>query len=251
MSNPIPTPHILVVDDETDLMHLVRYNLQKEGFTVFCASDAAQAKQLLAQHAVHLVVLDWMMPDQSGLDLCRELKANPETKPIPVIMLTARSAEGDRIAGFESGAEDYVVKPFSPKELVLRVKALLGRTLTSSQIAAETPIIVGPITIYPAEYRVTVYESPVALTQIEFDILKTLALAPNRVLSREQILSAVWEDDAELILDRTVDAHVKRLRGKLAEGRTLLETVRGVGYRLTSAASLSEAACSITHVPAL
>lgn len=230
---------VLVVDDETDLMHLVRYNLQKEGLTVLCANDATSAKKLIQQQRPDLMILDWMMPDQSGLELCRQLKSQPETAAIPVIMLTARSAEGDRIAGFESGAEDYVVKPFSPKELVLRVKALLNRTQKEGATPWDGPLMIGPIAIYPAEYRVTVDGTPLQLTQIEFDILKTLASAPNRVLSREQILTAVWQEDAELVLDRTVDAHVKRLRGKLASARDLLETVRGVGYRLVHVNDLS------------
>lgn len=240
LSSPLNAT-VLVVDDETDLMHLVRYNLQKEGLNVLCASDAASAKKLIQQQRPDLMILDWMMPDQSGLELCRQLKSQPETASIPVIMLTARSAEGDRIAGFESGAEDYVVKPFSPKELVLRVKALLNRTQKEGGGSTpwDGPLMIGPIAIYPAEYRVTVDGSPIQLTQIEFDILKSLAMAPNRVHSREQILTAVWQEDAELVLDRTVDAHVKRLRGKLGSARDLLETVRGVGYRLVHVSDLA------------
>lgn len=231
---------ILVVDDEADLLRLVRYNLLKEGFTVLCAEDGAQAYQLLADNTPDLMILDLMLPDKSGVELCTELKTQAETAKIPIIMLTARSSEQDRIHGFEAGAEDYVVKPFSPKELVLRVKALLIRTRQDAvgkdegdTQGALTPVSIGPLTLYPNDYRVLVNQQAIPLTQLEFDILQLLVLGPNRVHSREQILEAVWADEAELVLDRTVDAHMKRLRGKLGpHARDLIETVRGVGYRM-------------------
>lgn len=227
---------ILVVDDEADLLRLVRYNLLKEGFTVVCAEDGNAVYQQLSETTPDLMILDLMLPDKSGVSLCQELKANPATAKIPIIMLTARSSEQDRVNGFEAGAEDYVVKPFSPKELILRVKALLTRTrqeAVNHSVAPEATLTLGPITLIPNEYQAFVAGEPVHLTQIEFDILQLLAEAPNRVLSREKILNAVWADEAELVLDRTVDAHVKRLRGKLGEqARDLIETVRGVGYRL-------------------
>jgi DNA-binding response OmpR family regulator len=228
---------ILVVDDEDDLLRLVRYNLLKEGFTVLCAEDGKAAHQELENHTPDLVLLDLMLPDQSGFEICRHIKANPATKHTPVIMLTARSSEHDRVSGFESGAEDYVVKPFSPKELILRVKALLTRVRQpvpeKGTVIGKPPITIGALTLYPSEYRVTVNDTPVQLTHIEFDILRTLAEQPNRVHSREQILAAVWADEAELVLDRTVDAHMKRLRHKLGpDARDVVETVRGVGYRI-------------------
>ncbi len=249
-----PTPNapylpatILVVDDEDDLLRLVRYNLLKEGFTVLCAEDGKAANQQLQNTVPDLVLLDLMLPDQSGFDICKHIKATPATQHTPVIMLTARSSEDDRVTGFESGAEDYIVKPFSPKELVLRVKALLTRVRqpvpNNPSSPNQPPVTIGPLTLYPSEYRVTVNEAPVQLTHIEFDILNTLAQHPNRVHSREQILAAVWAEEAELVLDRTVDAHMKRLRHKLGpDARDVVETVRGVGYRIAQPASLSSPA---------
>jgi DNA-binding response OmpR family regulator len=219
---------ILVVDDEHDLVNLVRYNLQKEGYEVLCAYDGASVVNLVWEKQPHLVILDLMLPDHSGIDLCRQIKADEKTRDIPIIMLTARSSERDRISGFEAGAEDYVVKPFSPKELVLRVKAMLGRT----QKAMPNILHLNRITIYPEEYRVFIDNQEIQLTHIEFKILLALARHPNVVKSREQLLDEVWQDESSEILDRTVDAHVKRLRAKMGEERDCIETVRGVGYRL-------------------
>lgn len=223
-------PRILVVDDEHDLVNLVRYNLQKEGYEVLFAYDGTTAVQLIWDSKPDLIILDLMLPDQSGFDICKKIKAEESTRKIPVIMLTARSSENDRITGFESGAEDYVVKPFSPKELVLRVKAMLGRTRQS----LPNILNVGRMTIYTDEYRVFVDNQEVTLTHIEFQILLSLARHPNVVKTREQLLEEVWKEDAEEILDRAVDAHVKRLRAKLGEDRDCIETVRGVGYRLSA-----------------
>ncbi len=219
---------ILVVDDEQDLVNLVCYNLKKEGYEVICAYNGTSALELTWEKQPDLIILDLMLPDRSGVDLCREIKGDEKMKKIPIIMLTARSSESDRISGFEAGAEDYVVKPFSPKELTLRVKAMLGRT------KAEIPdtLELGHLTIMPREYRVLVADEEITLTHIEFKILTVLASFPNVVKTREQILEAVWKEDAEEILDRTVDAHVKRLRGKLGIARDAIETVRGIGYRL-------------------
>lgn len=228
---------ILMVDDEQDLVQLVRYNLEKEGFQVLFAYDATSAKTLLNTHQPDLIILDWMLPDQSGIDVCKQIKHSRATQHIPVIMLTARSSEEDRISGFEVGAEDYIVKPFSPRELVWRVKAMLGRTQDSTLTTQatkndEAPITVGDLMIFPKAYRVMVNQQEVTLTHIEFEILKLLAEQPNRVHTREHILTTVWQDSAEDILDRTVDAHMKRLRSKLLDARNQIETVRGVGYRL-------------------
>lgn len=235
---------ILMVDDEEDLVHLVRYNLEKEGFKVLFAYDATCAKDILNTHQPDLIILDLMLPDQSGFEVCKQIKQSHRTKHIPVIMLTARSSEEDRISGFEVGAEDYVVKPFSPRELVWRVKAMLGRTQqqvenhasgpssNNNAKQADAPIVIGPLMIFPSAYRVLVDQEEIALTHIEFEILKMLAEQPHRVHTREQILDSVWQDSAEEVLDRTVDAHMKRLRSKLASARNLIETVRGVGYRL-------------------
>jgi two-component system phosphate regulon response regulator PhoB len=224
------TARILVVDDEKDLVNLVRYNLEKSGYEVFCTYDGLSVQSMVLECLPHLIILDLMLPDRSGYDICRDLKANPSTKAIPIIMLTARSSEYNRVTGFECGVEDYVVKPFSPRELVLRVKAILARTQKPS---LENPCIqVGDIAIYPAEHRVLVSNQEISLTQTEYKILLALAEQPGRVKSREQLLTQVWEDEAEEVQDRTVDALMKRLRAKLGNARDAIETVRGIGYKL-------------------
>ena len=223
-------PKVLVVDDERDIVNLVRYNFEKEGYEIISCYDGASVLALVWQHRPDVIVLDLMLPDRSGYTICKEIKADPATRGIPVIMLTARSSEHDRITGFESGAEDYVVKPFSPRELVLRVKAMLGRTRKTLPDVIETD----RLKLIPEEFRVLVDGEEVSLTQIEFRILMMLATQPNVVKNREQILSGVWENDAEEILDRTVDAHVKRLRTKLGNARDCIETVRGIGYKMVS-----------------
>lgn len=223
-------PTILVVDDEHDLVNLLRYNLQKEGYEVLCCYDGTSAVEMIWKHRPDLIILDLMLPDRSGFDICRQMKSEEQTRKIPIIMLTARSSEQDRVSGFEVGAEDYVVKPFSPKELVLRVKAMLGRTRQSLPNILE----VGRMTIYPDEYRVFIDNQEVPLTHIEFKILMALARHPNVVKTREQLLDDVWKEGSIQILDRAVDAHVKRLRAKMGEERDCIETVRGVGYRLTN-----------------
>jgi two-component system phosphate regulon response regulator PhoB len=233
-------PKVLVVDDEHDLVRLVRYNLEQEGFTVFCAFDGTEALELVYNKRPDLVILDLMLPDMPGIQICQRIKQELG-KRIPVLMLTARAAEQDRIAGFEAGADDYVTKPFSPRELVLRVKAMLNRHQIQQPASLMT---IGPVRIYLDEYRVTLAGEEVKLTPIEYRILITLARHPNVVRTREQLLADVWEESSTEILDRTVDAHVKRLRSKLGEARNLLETVRGVGYRLNANEELAEAIAS-------
>jgi DNA-binding response OmpR family regulator len=171
-----------------------------------------------------------MLPDRSGFDVCRMLKADAAMRTIPVLMLTARSSEDDRIHGFESGAEDYVLKPFSPRELVLRVKAMLGRT----KKAPPDVVQAGPFLLYPHDHRLLIADEEVQLTLIEFKILLTLARHPNVARTREQLLAEIWEEDSGEVLDRAVDAHIKRLRAKLGAERNRIETLRGIGYRLTT-----------------
>jgi two-component system phosphate regulon response regulator PhoB len=221
---------ILVVDDEKDLVNLVRYNLEKDGYEVVCAYDGSSVLNSVWSQRPDLIILDLMLPDRSGYDICRDLKADSGTRPIPIIMLTARSSEYNRVTGFECGVEDYVIKPFSPKELVLRVKAILARTGKPQN--EERVLSFGRLKILPEEYRVFVDEQEVSLTHTEFKILMALAGQPNRVKTREQMLETVWQEDAETVMDRTVDAQVKRLRAKLGAARDLVETVRGLGYRL-------------------
>ncbi|MCA9789037.1 MAG: response regulator transcription factor [Cyanobacteria bacterium HKST-UBA04] len=232
---------ILIVDDEYDLVRLVRYNLEKEGYKVLTAYDGQEALRQVKENSPELVILDLMLPDMPGYDICKQLKAEPETEAIPVIMLTARSSEDDKISGFQAGAEDYVVKPFSPKELIYRVKAMLGRT-QKNRSALPKDIRIGPLVIFPNDHCVSIASEdgssdrnlPIALSHLEFKLLLSLAASPNMVKTREQLIADVWEQDGEDISDRTVDTHVKRLRQKLGEARDMIETIRGVGYRITT-----------------
>jgi two-component system, OmpR family, phosphate regulon response regulator PhoB len=220
---------ILVVDDETDLVNLVAFNLKKSGFEVVTAYDGKVALQQVWDTVPDLIILDLMLPDHSGFDICKEIKKREETRRIPIIFLTARSAEADRITGFEAGADDYVVKPFSPKELVLRAKALLARTQPSN----SGVLAVGPIQLNMETHQVLIDNQPVLLTSLEFDMLAYFLKQPEKVKTREQLLKDVWKNQSEDILDRTVDAHIKRLRSKLGSARDYLQTVRGMGYRLS------------------
>ncbi|MGE0199761.1 MAG: response regulator [Candidatus Melainabacteria bacterium] len=222
--------NILVVEDEADIVNLVRYNLEKEGHTVACCYDGRSVMERVQSFNPDLIILDVMLPDRSGFEICRQIKSDEALRRVPIIMLTARSSEQDRIKGLEAGAEDYVVKPFSTRELVLRVKALLERTQTSKSLPASR-VDYGLLTILPEEFRVLVSGEEVLLTQIEFKILQFLTAHPDAVKTREQILANVWDDGADDILDRAVDAHVKRLRAKLGDARDFIETVRGIGYR--------------------
>jgi two-component system, OmpR family, phosphate regulon response regulator PhoB len=226
---------ILVVDDEIDLVNLVAFNLRKAGFEVITAFDGTMALQQVWDHLPDLIILDLMLPDHSGFDICRDIKQRPETRHIPVILLTARSAEQDRITGFEIGAEDYVVKPFSPKELVLRAKALLART----QPQEAAGLSLGPITLHADLRQVLINGQAIILTSLEFELLAYLMRHPEKVTTREQLLKKVWKQQSEEVMDRTVDAHIKRLRGKLGSARDHLHTVRGMGYRLSKTPTTS------------
>jgi len=219
---------ILVVDDEPDILELVRFNLAQEGFEVRTAMTGSEALDQIAQSPPDLVVLDLMLPDKSGTEVCREIRSKPETAGLPVIMLTARSEEVDRVVGFEVGADDYVVKPFSPRELMLRIRAVLRRGDEVDTPARRFEY--GPLSLDPERHRCSVSGQEVELTTKEFGLLAALMGRPGRVLSREQLLEDVWGSDVS-VTHRTVDTHLKRLREKLGEAGDLVRTVRGVGYR--------------------
>ena len=219
---------ILVIDDERDLIELVRYNLDKEGFDVLAASDGMSGLEIATKHKPDLVVLDLMMPGMDGLEVCRRMRADDRTRRIPVIMLTAKAGETDRIVGLEMGADDYVTKPFSPRELVARVKAVLRRT--SDQQEPAEMIRRGELAIDAKRHEVTYAGQPVALTATEFRILRFLASRPGRVVSREDIIDSALGREAA-IFDRTIDVHVTALRKKLGSGGVQIETVRGFGYK--------------------
>jgi two-component system phosphate regulon response regulator PhoB len=221
---------VLLVDDERDILSVLDFNLRAAGFETILASNGEQALQQLRRRVPDLVLLDLMLPDLPGTEVCRRIKADPRTRGVPVVMLTAKSEEVDRVVGFELGADDYVTKPFSVRELVLRLKAILRRS-AGVRSAERPPTSVGPIRVDVDSHRAWVDEVEVQLTPLEFKLLVTLMARLGRVQSREQLLEDVWEMSSELET-RTVDTHVKRLREKLGSGRDLLETVRGIGYRL-------------------
>jgi len=219
---------ILVVDDEKDIIELVRYNLEKEGFAVISATNGEEALKLVSEKEPEMVILDLMLPGIDGLDVCRELKRNDKTSSIQVIMLTAKGEESEIVVGLELGADDYIPKPFSPRVLVARVKAVLRRTKGKRE---EAKIIkTNKLEIDLIRHHVTFSGMPLALTSTEFNILTFLAQNRGRVFTRDQLLDHAWKEES-YVVDRTVDVHIRRLRQKLGQGSQLIETIRGVGYR--------------------
>ena len=220
---------VLVVDDEKDLVELVRYHLEKEGLTCYEAYDGESALQVARERHPHLIVLDLMLPGVDGLEVCRTLRKDPKTASVAIIMLTAKADEVDRIVGLEMGADDYMVKPFSPRELVARVKAVLRRGQTQD-LSAVTQI--GTLVVDEGKHQVSVKGNIVDLTVKEFDLLCGLMKVNGRVLNRDQIMETVWGySNAIEIESRTVDVHIRRLREKLGDEHKRVVTVKGVGYR--------------------
>jgi two-component system phosphate regulon response regulator PhoB len=225
-------PNILVVEDEPAILELLKINLVDAGYEVREAADAETANSLLKEALPDLVLLDWMLPGQSGLAFAKQLRADPRTKQLPVIMVTARTDETDRVAGLEAWVDDYVTKPFSPRELKARIKSVLRRRAPE---AAQEALSVGGLTLDPLTHRVTANGQPVAMGPTEFRLLRFLLARPERVHSRAQLLDQVWGDHV-YIEERTVDVHVRRLRLALEPHglANLVETVRGSGYRLAA-----------------
>lgn len=219
---------ILVVDDEIDILSLLQYNLEKAGYKVLSAKDGPEAIELARRERPDLVVLDIMLPSMEGTEVCKAIKNLESTTHIPIIMLTAKSEEVDRIVGLELGADDYITKPFSPRELILRVKAVLKRGQKEEQIHT---VDAGPIHIDVDRFSVSVRGEPVNLTATEIKLLIELTRSWGRVLSRERLLDRVWGSEC-FVTDRTVDTHIRRLREKLGKAADYIETVRGFGYRL-------------------
>jgi two-component system phosphate regulon response regulator PhoB len=222
------TQRILVIDDEPDLLELVRVNLRQAGFEVELAATGSEAIERLRRSPPDLIVLDLMLPDLSGTEICRRVRADPDLAHVPIIMLTAKAAEIDRVVGLELGADDYVTKPFSPRELVLRVRAVLRRS--EAQDEPSRVLERGGIRLDPERRRCFANEQEIPLTSKEFDLLQRLMARPGRVMTREHLLEQVWGSDI-VVTTRTIDTHLKRLREKLGETGELIETVRGVGYR--------------------
>jgi two-component system, OmpR family, phosphate regulon response regulator PhoB len=223
-------PRVLIVEDEAPLVTLLRYNLEREGFAVDAAADGEEALLRIAEHRPDAVLLDWMLPLVSGLEVCRQIRRAPATRSLPVIMLTARGAEGDRIRGLDSGADDYVVKPFSPSELVARLRAVIRRAQPN---AGDDVLSYADVAMDLTVHRVSRNGKPVHLGPTEFRLLRHFLHNPGRVFSRGQLLDRVWGNESEIEM-RTVDVHIRRLRQALnaGGGSDLLRTVRSVGYAL-------------------
>lgn len=220
--------NIAVIDDEPDILHLLSLNLKKAAFEVDTFANAGSFMASLRHTLPDLIILDLMLPDEDGFDVCRELKADPRFESIPIIMLTARVHEADKVSGLELGADDYITKPFSPRELVARVKAVLRRGRGQSREYIRIDDI---INIDVQRYQVSVKGRQIKLTPVEFKILHLLASHRGRVFSRDKILDHLWGNE-KAVIDRTVDVHIKNLRDKLQEAGSLILNIRGVGYKI-------------------
>src|SRR5437868_8446139 len=219
---------ILIIDDEQDVIDLLTLHLRRAGYALSTATDGATGLRMAREESPALIILDLMLPKMPGLEICKVLKTDVATREIPVLMLTAKAEEIDRIVGLEFGADDYVTKPFSPREVILRIKAILRRGAAEQ---TEERLSAGPITIDPARHEVLVNGKRVNLTSLEFKLLRLLMQRRGRVQERDRLLNEVW--GYESVIDtRTVDTHVRRLREKLGKAGDIVETVRGFGYRL-------------------
>ena len=225
---------VLLIEDDRDIVELVRYNLEREGFQVASAMDGASGLAQIRKTPPDILLLDLMLPKLSGLDICKEIRRDTTLNKLPILMLTARGEEADRVVGLEMGADDYVTKPFSPRELGARVKALLRRTEPMNE--PRRVIESRGLSIDPSSYRVTRDTKPVTLSTLEFRLLYYLATRPNRVFSRDQLLDAVWGTE-RFVTPRSVDVYIRRLREKVeidADQPAFLKTVRGAGYMFES-----------------
>ena len=224
--------NILVIEDEPDIRRNLEYNLGREGFKASSVGSLDEANEKLKSKKFDLILLDLMLPDGSGLDLCKKIKSNSETEATPIIILTAKDDEVDKVVGFELGADDYVTKPFSVRELILRVKAILKRSDTKTKEVVEVERQFGDLKIDVDSHEVRVDSQLIELTALEFRLLKELVDKRGRVQSRDQLLSEVWGYNAE-VTTRTVDTHIKRLREKLGSMGKYVQTIRGVGYKFS------------------
>lgn len=223
-------PRILIVEDEPAIAELMAVNLRHNGFQPVWAMDAVTAQRELDEVLPDAILLDWMLPGESGLSLARRWRGHPRTQAVPILMITARGDEPDRVAGLDAGADDYILKPFSPRELLARIRAVLRRRVPEQ---AGGVVKVGSLTLDADTYRVNWLDQPLKVGPTEFKLLQYFMRHPERVHSRGQLLDKVWGDHV-YIEERTVDVHVKRLREALGEAARMVETVRGAGYRFTS-----------------
>jgi phosphate regulon transcriptional regulator PhoB len=231
---------ILVIEDDPDIVELLRYNLEKEDFQVYAATDGKTGLELVRRGSADLLILDLMLPQLSGIEVCKEIRKSQEHETLPIIMLTARGEETDRVLGLELGADDYVTKPFSVREMVARVKALLRRSeREKDKIESEETLLIGSLTIDPSSYRVQRNGEAIQLTALEFRLLYYLASRPNRVFTRDQLLDAVWGTE-RFVTPRSVDVYIRRLREKIEVDPVhphYLKTMRGAGYLFETVAS--------------
>jgi len=221
---------ILLVEDEPDILEMIRYNLERAGFAVLAAEDGEKGLELARARLPDLIILDLMLPRMDGLDVCKSLRGDVPTREIPILMLTAKKDDVDRVVGLELGADDYVVKPFVPRELVLRVRAILRRSSGTSTGSAAEEMRFGPLRISRPAHQAWLGGEPLTLTATEFGLLVTLMDRRGRVQTRDELLNTVWGYD-HVGYGRTVDTHIRRLREKLGRHDWMIETVRGVGYR--------------------
>jgi two-component system alkaline phosphatase synthesis response regulator PhoP len=238
--NRFVRPHIVLIEDEKDIVELVRYNFGKEGFEVSAFASGKEGLEHLRRAPVDLVLLDIMLPDVDGLEICKRLRADERSKALPVIFLTAKGEEIDRVLGLELGADDYVVKPFSPRELIARVKAVLRRQALPAE--KDEVIVAGDLRLDARTQEVVAHGHPVELSTLEFKLLHFLASHPRRIFSRDRLLDEVWGQD-RFVTPRTVDVHIRRLREKIElhpNEPCYIQTVRGSGYRFVAEAANPE-----------
>jgi len=226
----VKTEKVVVIEDESDILEVIAYNLRREGYEVVESQSGEDGLEKIEKSAPHLVILDLMLPEIDGIELCRRLKSDPLTAGIPVIMVTARGEESDIVLGLSMGADDYVTKPFSPRELVARVKAVMRRSRVEPDHDRKDRIVRDGVIVDPKRHEVRVDGEPVIFTATELRLLHFLASHPGRVFTRDQLLSRVIGEDA-IVIDRNIDVHVRAVRRKLGDYRDLIETIRGVGYR--------------------
>ena len=226
----MPKAKILVVEDEPDILEVLQYNLSKEGFEVFSAQDGEAGLALAREKKPDLLLLDLMLPGMDGVEVCRQMQIDPETRTIHIVMLTAKGEESDVVLGLGVGADDYITKPFNTRELIARIGAVLRRGPLKEEGQKPSRLSVDGVTIDTNRHEVTVDGQPVAFTATELRLLHFFACRPGRVFTRDQLLTRVMGEDV-IVTDRNIDAHVRAIRQKLAEHRELIETVRGVGYR--------------------
>ncbi len=222
---------ILIVDDEKDILELLRYNLEREGYTILTATTGKRGLEIASQQP-DLIILDVMMPEMDGFEVCRRLKKEKKTESIPVIFLTARGTELDEVVGLELGADDYVIKPISPRKIIARVRNILRRNQTDAGGEADEIIRHGAVEINVPNVTVSVGRQEIFFPKKEFEVLVYLARRPERVISRETLLDQIWGNEVQVI-DRTVDVHIRKIREKLGSFASHIETVKGLGYRWT------------------